>query len=73
MAVSYRKGYEQGLWYEIKTLEDIIALKEGKNEDCEFEKKLLKSWLKYSRSLGATNRNLGGSNGKQVSCCPDKT
>jgi len=46
--VCYSKGSEKGLYYEIKTVEDVIANKKGK--DCSFEKSLLRSWRKYTEA-----------------------
>lgn len=42
--VSYRKGYERGMWYEIKTLEDTIKLKQEMGKNTDFEKGILKSY-----------------------------
>lgn len=44
--ICYRKGYEQGRWFELKTLEECIASKKERGEDCKFEKRLLKAWKK---------------------------
>lgn len=46
----YQKGKEQGLWYEIKCLEDVIILKEKLDKDASFEKGLLKSYRQYSET-----------------------
>ena len=46
----YKKWEEVGLWYEIKTLKDVIKNKASRNEDCRFEKKLLKSYSQYTEA-----------------------
>ena len=40
------KYKEQGAWFEVKCLKDLIALKESKGKDTSFEKGLLKAWKK---------------------------
>lgn len=47
MGSCYRKGKEQGVWFEIKCVKETIALKEADDEDTSFERKLLKNWSKY--------------------------
>ena len=54
----YRKGKEQGLWYEIKTIEDVIRLKEAKGKDAAFEKELLASFRNYARASGYHSKAL---------------
>ena len=39
-----RKGHETGLWYEIKCLEETIAIKEKMGEDAKFERGLLRAF-----------------------------
>lgn len=46
--VCHRKGQERGLWFEIKCIEETIALREKLGKDTSFEKSLLKSYKKYS-------------------------
>ena len=46
--ICYRKGYEKGLYFEIKCLEDVVASKEKRGVDATFEKDILKSYRKYS-------------------------
>lgn len=59
--ICYQKGRERGPWYEIKTVVDIIILKEANGKDATFERKLLKSWAKYQgyESAGEALRTLG--------------
>ena len=38
------KDKERGLWYEVKCIKAVIASKEARGEDANFEKKLLESW-----------------------------
>ena len=38
MTDCYVKGRENGLWFQIKSLEDNIALKESMGKDATFEK-----------------------------------
>lgn len=45
--VCYKKGKEQGSWFEIKCVKDTILLKEANGEDASYERSLLKSWSKY--------------------------
>ena len=47
------KGKEQGIWFEIKSVADIIKLKESKCEDATFERELLKSWSSHKGYEGA--------------------
>lgn len=66
----YRKGYEKGLWFEIKCVQDTIKMKEANGEDCKFEKSLLRAWKKYDPvkydkaleaiSLGVAHQQGGG-------------
>ncbi len=51
---SHRKHHETGLWYQIKTVEEIIAIKEKKGEDVKFEKSLLRSWRKCQTALNTS-------------------
>lgn len=44
MPISYRKTYEVGPWYEVKTLADVIRSKQSKGEPVDFELSLLESW-----------------------------
>jgi len=46
--VCYKKGREQGLWYEIQCLEKLIASPTIDKEEKKFAKTLLRSWKKYS-------------------------
>ena len=48
--VCYKKNEEVGLWYELRCLEDVIASKTAKSEDCKLEKGLLKSFSNYSEA-----------------------
>jgi len=43
----YRKGYERGPWFEIKSMADIIKTKETNGHDATYERSLLKSWADY--------------------------
>ncbi len=47
------KGKEQGAWFEIKSVADVIKGKESRGEDATFERDLLKSWSKYEGYEGA--------------------
>ena len=47
MSDCHRKGHETGLWFQIQTVEEIIAIKEKKGEDVSFEKRILRSWKKH--------------------------
>ncbi len=51
---SHRKYHETGLWFQIQTVEEIIAIKEKKGEDVSFEKSLLRSWKKYQNTLNTS-------------------
>ena len=51
---SHRKYHETGLWYQIKTVEEIIASKERKGEDVKFEKSILRSWKKHQNTLNTS-------------------
>ena len=44
----HQKFKETGLWFEIKCLENDIKSKESRGEDTSFEKKLLRSYKKYT-------------------------
>lgn len=46
--VCYKKGREQGLWWEIQCLEKLIASPTIDEEEKKFAKKLLRSYKKYS-------------------------
>jgi len=46
--VCYKKGSERGLWYEIQCIQEVIDSKTSRDEDCTLEKKLLKSYKKYT-------------------------
>lgn len=48
MGICKRKGNERGLWYEIKCLEENIALKKTLGKDVRFEESLLRSYRKSS-------------------------
>lgn len=48
--VCYKMGEEKGLWYERKCVQDVIKNKTARSENCEFEKRLLKSWEGYSEA-----------------------
>ena len=48
--ICYKKGEEKGLWFERQCLQDVIASKTAKKEDCKFEKDLLKQWSKYTEA-----------------------
>ena len=48
--ICYRKGGEKGLWFERKTVEDVIASKKKRKVDASFEKRLLKSFNKYTET-----------------------
>lgn len=45
---SERKGYEKGMAYEIKCVEEVIAYRKAHDMDCKYEKKLLSAWKKLS-------------------------
>ena len=47
MAVAKKSGKEQGAWYEIKVVTDIIKLKEAQGKDASFERGLLRAWSKH--------------------------
>lgn len=47
VTVCYKKGREQGAWFEIKCVRETILGKEAKGLDARFERELLKSWSKY--------------------------
>ena len=49
----YRKGYEQGAWYEIRCFADNIRSKESRGGDASFERECLKSWANYEGYEGA--------------------
>ena len=51
----HRKGYEKGIWYDIKTVADVIKSKEAKGKDASFERGLLKAWAKYPDYKDATS------------------
>ena len=40
------KYKEQGIWFEVKCLQDLIKSKDSKGKDTSFEKGLLKAWKK---------------------------
>ena len=44
---------EQGVWFEIKCIADVIKSKEAKGKDASFERGLLASWAKYEGYEGA--------------------
>ena len=44
----HQKNKEVGLWFEIKCIKENIALKEKLGKDVSFEKRLLKSFQRYS-------------------------
>ena len=46
--ICYRKGHERGLWFEIKCIEECIAIRKELGKDVSFEKKILQSYKKYS-------------------------
>lgn len=58
MADCYRKGYERGLWYEIKCLEDTIRAKEAAGKDTTFENELLTSFRAYAKARGYKSKAL---------------
>jgi len=45
-----RKQTGKGLAFEIKCLEESIAIKEKMGKDTKFERELLKSWKKFQRA-----------------------
>ena len=47
------KGKEKGVWFEIKSVADIIKSKELKGQDANFERNLLKSWSRHEGYEGA--------------------
>jgi len=49
MSECHAENREQGKWFEIKTIEDIILAKEIDGEDATFERNLLKSWRRHWR------------------------
>lgn len=51
--VCYRKGYERGPWYEIKTVKDTILLNHAAGKDTSFARGLLKAWAKVPGYEGA--------------------
>ena len=46
MAICFAKGREQGLWFKIKSVEDVVKMKEARGADALFERGLLKAWKK---------------------------
>jgi len=48
--VCYKEGSERGLWYEIQCIQEVIDSKTSRNENCDFEQKLLKSYKKYTEA-----------------------
>jgi len=46
--VCYRKGYEKGLWFEIKCIKQDIASKTQRSVDCHFERGILKAYEKLT-------------------------
>ncbi len=54
----YRKGKEQGLWYEIKTIEGVIRAKESAGMDTTKERELLTSFQGYARAAGYKSKAL---------------
>lgn len=74
--VCYRKGYEVGPWYEIKTVADVIRMKEARGADTSFERGLLKAWSKEKgyESAAETLKQLGEKQPRtQISKSSDKT
>ncbi|MFC1965192.1 hypothetical protein ACFLWG_04260 [Chloroflexota bacterium] len=59
-SICYRKGHEQGLWYQIQEIEKNIALKESMGKDATFEKGILKSYKKYQKAQGEPPAPVGG-------------
>ena len=55
--ICYAKNRERGLWFEIKCLEENIALKERMGKDTSFEKSILKSYRQYSEREYALTSN----------------
>jgi len=45
--VTKARGRQQGGYYEIKCISDVIKAKEAKGQDATFERDLLKSWKNY--------------------------
>lgn len=56
--ICYKKGSERGLWFEIKSIEEIIAIKKDLGKDTSFEKRLLRSYKKYSETEYAKRASL---------------
>lgn len=48
MPVCYKKGREQGLWYEIKCIEETIKIKKQLGKDASFEKGILRAYKKLT-------------------------
>ncbi|GAG55290.1 unnamed protein product [marine sediment metagenome] len=48
MPACYKKGKEQGLWYEIKCLEETIKIKKQLDKDASFEKGILRAYKKLT-------------------------
>ena len=66
------KYKEQGVWFEVKCLKDLIALKESRGKDTSFEKDLLKAWKKDPSKFQAKPRPPGykPKNGMQIISFP---
>lgn len=43
---TYRKGYEKGAWFELKSIRETIAGKEAKGENAAKEWELYRAWIK---------------------------
>lgn len=56
-----KKGKQQGVWFQIKCVVDVIKSKESRGENATFERDLLKSWSGYEGYEGAKQAltNLG--------------
>ena len=46
----YRKGFERGLWFELKAITEVIAAKKARGEDASFERELLKAYRKCTET-----------------------
>ncbi len=53
----YKPGSERGAWFELKCLQNTIAIKEARGLSAEFERGLYKSWIKYPEYAKADKEN----------------
>ena len=51
--ICHIKNKERGIWFEIKSIAEIIKSKEAKGLDASYERNLLESWSKHEGYEGA--------------------